>query len=66
MVADSWQIEKSHLFKLITKSKDDKEVMPEKGKVLSKAQITKIRTWIKEGATLPANLSLVDKSKKKK
>ena len=58
--------DESYLVKLIEMHEDDDDVMPPKGGTLTKDQITKIKTWIKEGAKFPADAKLEDKSKKKK
>ena len=56
----------SYLVKLIEMHEDDDDVMPPKGGTLTKDQIAKIKTWIKEGAKFPADAKLEDKSPKKK
>ena len=57
--------EASYLVKLIEMSEDDDDVMPPKGGTLTKAEIAKVKAWIKAGAKFPAGLELKDKSKKK-
>src|SRR5690606_5260515 len=42
--------EKSEMYRRITLSPDDDEVMPKKGKVLKKNEIALIKLWIKKGA----------------
>lgn len=42
--------EESELFRRISLSPDDDEVMPKKGKVLKKHEISLIKMWIKKGA----------------
>src|SRR5690606_28029226 len=42
--------EKSELYRRITLSPDDDDVMPKKGKVLKKNEIALIKLWIKKGA----------------
>ncbi|WP_149273109.1 DUF1549 domain-containing protein [Pareuzebyella sediminis] len=42
--------EESELYKRITLSPNDDDVMPKKGKVLKKSEISLIKMWIKDGA----------------
>ena len=58
--------DKSYLLKLISMTEDDDDVMPPKGGTLTKDQVAKIQAWIKEGANFPADVTLENKSKKKK
>lgn len=47
--------EESQLFKRITLPKNDPDVMPAEGDVLSAAQIDTIKRWIEQGANWPAD-----------
>jgi hypothetical protein len=57
-VVEAGHPEKSMLYKLVTKAKDDPERMPPKGDPLTKAQTDRLRDWIKEGMPWPAGLVL--------
>jgi hypothetical protein len=50
--------EKSMLYQLVIKPKDDPERMPSMGEPLTKAQTNLIRDWIKEGLPWPEGLVL--------
>ena len=51
-------LEESILMQRIIKEKDDDEVMPSKGRLLTKKEIEKIRIWIEAGAPWPKEITL--------
>jgi Leucine-rich repeat (LRR) protein len=55
--------DKSELYRRITLPEDDDDVMPNRGKLLTRAQTDLIRDWINQGAEWPAGLVIATESK---
>jgi len=51
--------DESLMVELVSLPEDDSDVMPPKGRTLTKAEIGKLRQWIAEGAAWPGELTLV-------
>ncbi|MCF6314515.1 MAG: DUF1549 domain-containing protein [Verrucomicrobiales bacterium] len=52
---------KSLMIELVSLPKDDDDVMPSKGRVLTKIEIDKLSKWIAAGAPWPKGIDLVEK-----
>lgn len=53
--------DESSMIELASLPKDDDDVMPPKGRVLTKEEIDKLRKWIVAGAPWPEGINLVEK-----
>lgn len=54
--------DESLLIELVSLPEDDSDVMPPKGRVLTKEEIAKLSQWIKDGAVWPEDVTLVAKN----
>lgn len=54
--------DESLMIELVSLAEDDSDVMPPKGRLLTKEEIGKLRQWIAEGAGWPGEVTLVAKS----
>lgn len=61
LAVESGQPDKSQLIHLVSLPEDDSDVMPPKGRLLTKEEIAKLRQWIAEGASWPEGMTLVAK-----
>ncbi len=53
--------DESSMIDLVSLPEDDDDVMPSKGRVLTKAEIDKLRKWVVAGAPWPKGINLVEK-----
>ncbi|MCB1093842.1 MAG: cell surface protein, partial [Verrucomicrobiae bacterium] len=53
--------DESLMIELVSLPQDDSDVMPPKGRLLTKQEIEKLRQWVAAGAQWPENVTLVAK-----